>query len=573
MRKISSLLLIILTLLLVVTSCSEKDDPIVEKGDLIRAIFNPSTKSFTLKYSKGSIETIDAEIDNSVTPPTAKATLEDGTIISVNDATKEGEATIGSLSGYQYVNNWIYKEMNIYYLWNDLIPKKPDFTQNPNKFFDSLLNTYDKNSNPEGDRFSWIDDNYRNLLGSLSGIKSDEIGFEYIFAYGDASKTKLYAIITYPKLGSDAYNKGIDRGRFITQVDGKDITNNNYRSVFSGTGSKTLSMADWVYSSYEDKYKLTPANNVTIRMEKNFAEAPIYLDSVYTIGDKKIGYMVYNFFATDKGDDSHDYDRLLMNKLANIKSKGATEMVLDLRYNGGGAVSTAIALASALVKERSTNNVLVTAEYNNLVHAALLREENNADYNKDYFIDKIKYGRKEIAVPALNLPRLYVLVTGGSASASEFIINGLKPYMDVILIGETTYGKNVGSISIYEKDDPKNEWGLQPIIVKFSNSDGESDFTDGFVPDFQVNELKVNLSDKTITRPLVEFGNTEDPLLSKAIEQITGKLSTRSSMNRQISTQYQMNEIEGTNSNFKNKVRFEMYDDVRGKQIKELMKK
>lgn len=323
-------------------------------------------------------------------------------------------------------------------------------------------------------------------------------------------------------------------------------------------------MADYIYNSNEKEYRLTGTGDVTVKMEKNFAEIPVYLDSVYTIDNKKIGYMVYNFFATDKGDDSHDYDKLLMDRLTSIKAKGATEMVLDLRYNGGGRVTTAIALASAIVKDRSTKKVFATSEYNDLVHTAL-KKENGADYNKDYFVDKVE--GTNIAVPTLNLPRLYVLVTGGSASASELVINGLKPYMDVILIGEKTYGKNVGSISIYEKDDPKNKWGMQPIIVKYYNSAGESDFTAGFTPNFEVDEFDY--------LPFVEFGNIEDPLLSTALNQITGNaVSTRSMrMNRKIAAQPQMIEVEGTNSIFKDKARFEMYDDVRGEEIKKIMKK
>lgn len=574
MRKIYSLLTITLIVLFVATSCSEKDDPIVERGKLVSATFSPATKKFTLKYSKGPSETVDAIIDNSVNPPTASATLNNGVAIYVNDATVEGDASIGSLSGYNYVNDWIYEEMNIYYLWNNLIPKKPDFSLNPNMFFKSLLNKYNAATNPEGDRFSWIEENYVDLLGSLSGIKSDEIGFEYILVGLNEARTQFYALVTYPKKGTDAYEKGINRGRFITAVDGKDITSSNYRSIFSGTGSKTLSMADFKYNSLSDSYNLTPASDIKIQMEKGFAEIPekgfaeipVYMDSVYTINNTKIGYMVYNFFATDRGDDSHDYDRLLMDRLASIKSKGATEMVLDLRYNGGGRVSTAIALASALVKERSTENILVTAEYNDIVHTSYKRQY-GSNYNKDYFIDKIE--DTNIEIPALNLPRLYVLVTGGSASASEFVINGLKPYMDVILIGETTYGKNVGSISIYEENDPKNKWGMQPIVVKYYNSNGESEFTAGFEPDIEIDEFDA------LNLRLVEFGNTEDPLLSAAINEITGNGAKTRSMGavKQIATNPEMTEIKNSSSIRKDKNRFEMIDDVRGDKIKKLMNK
>ncbi len=175
-----------------------------------------------------------------------------------------------------------------------------------------------------------------------------------------------------------------------------------------------------------------------------------------------------------------------MNRLDAMKTQGINEMVLDLRYNSGGAVSSAIALASSLVKNRSTTNVLTTSQYNSIVHNELLKEY-GTNYNKDYFIDKVQ--GTTISIPALNLPRLYVLTSGWTASASEFVINGLKPYMDVTLIGETTYGKNVGSISIYEENDPKNKWGMQPIVVKYFNSLGHSDFTAGFRPNHDVDEF------------------------------------------------------------------------------------
>ena len=508
MRKLSSLLSIIIFLLFITISCSKKDDPIIDDNDPI---------------------------------------IEDNDIINDN----------------KYVNDWIYEEMNIYYLWNDKIPKNPDFTLSPDKFFKSILYKYDKSTNPQGDRFSWIQEDYADLLGFLSGVSSDEIGFDYEPVGVRDDPNKLYAFVKYPKLGSDAFAKGIKRGRVVVAVDGKEITQNNYRSVFTGNGTKILTMADFVYNTNKKAYELKLSGDVSIQMDKNFAEIPVHMDSVYTIGDKKIGYIVYNLFATGRTNRTNEYDELLMNTLASIKAKGATEMVLDLRYNGGGAVTTALALASALVKNRSTRNILVTAEYNDIVSAAF-KKKYGANYNKDYFLDKVE--GTNIEIPKLNLSRLYVLVTGGSASASELIINGLRPYMEVILIGETTYGKNVGSISIFEENDPKNKWGMQPIIVKYSNSRGESDFTAGFKPDFEVNEFDFI--------PFREFGNTEDPLLRIALNQITGNaMQTRSMFtNKEIATNPEMIQVELPYSSFNEKARFEMYDDVRGEEIKKLMK-
>jgi carboxyl-terminal processing protease len=565
MKRTYFILLVFSLLLLINTSCND-NDKINDKGELETVTYDAGTKTFKLTYSSGYTETINAIINNQVDPPVATATLEDGSIVTFENANNSGKAEIITsdvISDYKYVNGWIYDNMSVYYLWNDKLSKSPNYSLNPEDFFESILYKYNKTSNPDGDRFSWIQEDYTELLGNLSGVASHEIGFEYILVGTDATLKQYYALVLYAMHGTDAELKGINRGRFITKINGQNITADNYKNLFGGTGTKKLSMADFVYNETEKRYILQSSGDVTINMHNYFAENPIYLDTIYTVANNKIGYLVYNFFARDNGDKSNNYDKELISKLSNFKSKGVNEMVLDLRYNSGGAVSSAIALASALVKNRSTKNVLTTSQYNSILHNALIKEE-GANYNKDYFIDKII--GTTVAIPEMNLPRLYVLTSGWTASASEFIINGLKPYMDVILIGETTYGKNVGSITIYEDDDPKNKWGMQPIVVKFANSLGFSDFTAGFTPDYEIDEFE-NLY-------LYSFGDTNDPLLGKALSLITGQTSfTRSAS--AISTPFrstQINEKTSVDSREKSH-RFEMYDDIRGESIRNIMTK
>lgn len=565
MKRTYFILLVFSLLLLINTSCND-NDKINDKGELETVTYDAGTKTFKLTYSSGYTETINAIINNQVDPPVATATLEDGSIVTFENANNSGKAEIITsdvISDYKYVNGWIYDNMSVYYLWNDKLSKSPNYSLNPEDFFESILYKYNKTSNPDGDRFSWIQEDYTELLGNLSGVASHEIGFEYILVGTDATLKQYYALVLYAMHGTDAELKGINRGRFITKINGQNITADNYKNLFGGTGTKKLSMADFVYNETEKRYILQSSGDVTINMHNYFAENPIYLDTIYTVANNKIGYLVYNFFARDNGDKSNNYDKELISKLSNFKSKGVNEMVLDLRYNSGGAVSSAIALASALVKNRSTKNVLTTSQYNSILHNALIKEE-GANYNKDYFIDKII--DTTVAIPEMNLPRLYVLTSGWTASASEFIINGLKPYMDVILIGETTYGKNVGSITIYEDDDPKNKWGMQPIVVKFANSLGFSDFTAGFTPDYEIDEFE-NLY-------LYSFGDTNDPLLGKALSLITGQTSfTRSAS--AISTPFrstQINEKISVDSREKSH-RFEMYDDIRGESIRNIMTK
>ncbi len=463
------------------------------------------------------------------------------------------------ISSNEYVNKWIYDEMSIWYLWNDKLPSQLTYTASPDVFFDKLLYKYDAQSNPDGDRFSWIQNNYQELLNSLTGVSAGDIGFEYRAYYIVSGQPEVEFRVVYAKRGSDAEAKGIKRGQKIRAVDGTVINENNYRTILSGSGSKTLSRVHHVLNPESGEYSLQPMEDVTVQIMTQFAENPILLDSVYPIDNKRIGYLVYNFFARDKGDNSSEYDLQLMQTLHRLKEQEITELVLDLRYNSGGLVSSAVALGSALVKNNSTQNVMMEAKYNALIENRL-RIQYGDDYFKTYFQNSIMQGDNQIAlIPMLNLSTLYVLTGKNTASASELLINSLSPYMDnIILIGDKTYGKNVGSISIYKENDPNNKWGMQPIVVKFYNSLGNSDFSAGFSPQAEnaIHEFDY---------PLVELGNLQEPLLNQAMQLITN--------NKEFSRN-RLQPLERTKAAESTKMpgRYEMYDDIRLETIRKVIR-
>ena len=114
----------------------------------------------------------------------------------------------------------------------------------------------------------------------------------------------------------------------------------------------------------------------------------------------------------------------------------------------------------------------------------------------------------------MDFSRVYFLTTSFSASASELLIVGLRPYMDVVVVGESTYGKYTGMWVIYDFDEPPaHNWAILPIVLKYANSLGYTDFKNGLEPDIAVED---NLFQ---AKP---FGDTEDPILSAALEDITG---------------------------------------------------
>jgi C-terminal processing protease CtpA/Prc len=218
-----------------------------------------------------------------------------------------------------------------------------------------------------------------------------------------------------------------------------------------------------------------------------------------------------------------NYDNQLNAVFAKFKKEGIQNLILDLRYNGGGSLKSAVYLAS-MIYTTDTTALFNKNSYNVELEKYILENEGK-DAMNEYFAAKIEASddAHEEAINSLSLKSIYILTTSGTASASEILINDLKPYMKVTMIGENTYGKYVGSITIkdYDRNDklnPNHKWALQPIIMKSTNKNGVSDFYNGLTPDIKMEEDITNL---------LPFGNTEETLLKAAIEKIKGTTSVR----------------------------------------------
>ncbi|MDR0661407.1 MAG: hypothetical protein LBG19_11615 [Prevotellaceae bacterium] len=417
----------------------------------------------------------------------------------------------GSDTDNQYVNNWIYSQMSTYYLWNENLPSKSslDFNRNPDDFFYSLLYKYKQ---LDGDRFSWIQDNYIDLLNSLQGVTNYDIGFEYI-GYNDGG-TNILAQVAYVKPDTHAEQLGIKRGDVFSKVNGTQLTTSNWRSIFNSATAKI-------------SFKRSGADigEKTITLSQNYSEDPVYFDAVYTKGANKIGYLVYNFFAADAGNNSYAYDKKLNQVFGRFKDAGITHLVLDFRYNNGGSMNSATLLGSMIVPNLNVNNVYTKLEYNTLYKNYLITKYGD-NVLIDKFRDKVVNG---VAINNVgnNLQGLYILTGNWTASASELVINNLEPYMPgkIHLIGVATAGKNVGSTSFYKENDSRNKWGMQPIILKYANRDGFSDFTSGLVPD-------VVEKDNNLTK--LELGDENELMLSIALSIINGTYSPSSALRQSM---------------------------------------
>ncbi|MDR1666693.1 MAG: hypothetical protein LBS03_03240 [Bacteroidales bacterium] len=400
-----------------------------------------------------------------------------------------------------HVNNWILENMEVFYLWNDKIPSKTDKTLYPSDYFETLLS--------DEDRFSWIQDNYTDLLNALSGV-TKEAGYDFKLMKVTSTDPEVIGYITYVKPQSPAVAASLKRGDWFLTINGEQLTVDNYGTLLGGMGAAhKIGIVDWDTETIQEV-----SVDVTV-----YEENPLLLDTIYTMSeDKKVGYFVYNFFARDNGDGSMAYEKELNQMFGKFKEAAIDELIIDLRYNGGGAVITAQALAS-MVSGVSTSKVFGITQYNEQF-GQYLRGEYGADYNKSYFIDALKNekGTETVPIHKLGLGKLYVLTSERTASASELLVNALTPFMEVVMIGGVTVGKNVGSITIYEENPERqktNKWGIQPIVAKFANSVGFSDYGYGFQPKIFVRE------DSTLN-DIKPLGDVNELVLRAALNDIAG---------------------------------------------------
>jgi len=394
------------------------------------------------------------------------------------------------------LNNWIWDGMNEVYLWEAFIPnlnwrEEPD----PRAFFYKLLY--------EEDRNSWIVDDYEALVAMFDGVETTTGMSAQPYVY---TGTQWISVVEYVSPGSPAADSGIARGDIIYTIDGNTLSEANYRDLFY------QSTASFGFADYVDGQAIPNDRSITLTAIE-FNQNPVIYDTVMDYQGYKIGYFVYTQFTLGKQNEwLEELDRVFQD----FNAAGVSDVVVDLRYNPGGDLDLSAYIAATLAPEpvMLENEVFVDLVWNDLYN----NYWRGADLDDDGLPDGAESWQLRIRMPQsdlnLDLSRVYFLTTSKTASACESLIVGLDPYMEVVLIGETTYGKCYGSTTIDDWEEPKrHNWAMQPLILKYMNAEGFTDFQDGIAPDFDI------LDYLPTAKP---FGSLEDPLLAKALEEITG---------------------------------------------------
>ncbi len=415
------------------------------------------------------------------------------------------------------VQNFMWKAMNIWYFWQQNVPVLADdhFKTNGEyvdylKQFDDPKAFYEDELQYSQDRFSFLSEDYKTLIQSFQGIsKSNGLEFGLVRFQGSDF---VFGYVRYIVPNSNASTKEIKRGDIFTGVDGEKLDSDNYTDLlFGNNDTYTLNMADIADGVATDNGK-----EVTLTKQEGLVEDPIFLDKTFEINGKKIGYLVYNGFIGN-------YDEDLNKVFGEFKSQGVTELVLDLRYNPGGSVNSS-RMMSSMIYGTDTKKLFIHQRWNDKIEVQFKPEDLN-----DYFADKTEAGSP---INTLGLNKVYVLATQSTASASELVINGLAPYLEVEQIGTKTTGKNEFSVTMVDipsnsyiynpskedKINKNNSWGIQPLVGRNENADGFSDYTSGLVPDIELPEDLGNLG---------VLGDPNEPLLARALQEITGKVAKR----------------------------------------------
>ena len=405
------------------------------------------------------------------------------------------------------VKDFVWKGLNLYYLWQADVPNLADNRFENQSELNEFLTTY---STPEDlfnglrvpntiDKYSVIFNDYSVLEGLLSGNTLNngmDFGLKHI-----NTTTNVYGWVRYIIPNSDAATKNINRGDIFYAINGIPLTDDNYRTLlFSNDVTYTVNLAN--YSSDNSGFVTITPNGQSVTLTKTaLAENPILLSTVINQGTHNIGYLMYNCFYSS-------YDGQLNTVFGSFQSQNVTDLVIDLRYNSGGSINTATKLAS-MITGQFTGQVFAKQQWNAKAQSYYL--SNNPGSLENKFMGGLN---------SLQLNKVYILTSKSSASASELLINCLKPFINVVQIGDITTGKNVGSITLYDSPNfgksnvnPSHKYAMQPIVLKIVNKDNFGDYTTGISPTTLFQEDAGSLG---------VLGNNDEPLLNIAINQITG---------------------------------------------------
>ena len=347
-------------------------------------------------------------------------------------AAQPGPRNCSRLSQTQFVRD----VMNEYYLWYRNIPRlNPANYATPEAYLEAIR------YRPLDQTFSYITDLATNEA-FYSASQFVGLGFST-----QTGNNELRLLQVFPD--SPASEAGLNRGDRIISINGETVTDliatGRIGSAFGASEIGVVVALVFRTRAGEERRAMLTKRVVTI--------PTVSLTRTFQIDGRTVGYLFFRNFV----EPSY---AALDAAFAALREAGATELIVDLRYNGGGLVDVAVHLGN-LVGGRLTEG---------RVFAVFRHNDKNTALN-----ETLRFGAN---AQSLNLSRLFVITTSSSASASELVINSLRSHIPVVVIGESTYGKPVGQYGFNFCDKV-----LAPVSFSLVNADGQGDYFDGIPPD------------------------------------------------------------------------------------------
>ena len=419
-------------------------------------------------------------------------------------------------------NLFAYNIMKTYYLWEAEVSEGfSSWTYGEDPVEKVKAMRYKDSAGNPVDRWTTLYEDCSSFERAVTG-NAKSFGFDFKLYYKDESHKEICAVVTYTYADSPASKAKLKRGDTIFTVDGQKMTPDNYTDMvnekFYGGGTVRFGFSDG-----------TEVSLSAIQMYENPVQTVLTLDAE----GKKMGYLHFTSFTMDACRD-------LETAFGKFKEDGIEELVLDLRYNGGGYTFTSAVLGSMLapVEEVKAGSVFNRDVYNKtLSESDAFKDDLELCFAEEFTVNASS-GSGSYKVHPLQVhpevKKVWVITTGSTASASEALVCGLKPYMDVVLVGETTYGKYCGGYLIHasdffkalskqdnldfdtkEAEEKMEGWGLYVIASRYSDKDGVTlSMPNGIPADF-----------KAVDNPVDGYalGDPSESMLSRVLALATGK--------------------------------------------------
>ncbi len=386
-------------------------------------------------------------------------------------------------------DHWIEDQMRDVYLYYVDMPEleMENYFYPVDEFFPMLLASYDQ--------YSYID--VPEEQQTRNNIQSVTYGFDFVLI-NDPTGTTTHSVARVLQVlpDSPAEAAGLVRGDFITLVNGDNVSSSSTTQLQSGQGV-TLTVASLASGEDAGTVVWGDTRELTLSTAVEMDNNPFACAKVFEANGMRVGYLLYSEFRMGR-DDNDLTDQSYMEEMQSVfsffKQAGVTDFILDLRYNQGGHVVCAQEMASMLAPASALGQEFAHFVYNDKrqdLNYTLLLQTEYSQYN-------------------LNLDRLFIISGLYTASASEMMINNLSPHMEVNLIGTQTEGKNVAMTRI---DSPYN-FVIYPVTSTVYNSEGKSDYADGFTPAYTIDELEYY--------PWYDLGDERELLLYNTLQWIAG---------------------------------------------------